>query len=54
MYINIYIVQLKILTVTVKRWTDVFVLRFNMMYFELKDFVLYKTIQGLFNLINDN
>jgi hypothetical protein len=49
MYIK-YIVQLKVLpTVTVKRWTDVFVLRFNMMYFELKEFVLYKTNQGLFN-----
>jgi hypothetical protein len=49
MYIK-YIVQLKILpTVTVKRWIDVFVLRFNMMYFKLKEIVLYKTNQGLFN-----
>jgi hypothetical protein len=50
MYIK-YIVQLKVLpTVTVKRWTDVFVMRFNMMYFELKEFVfIYKTNQGLFN-----
>jgi hypothetical protein len=33
MYIK-YIVQLTVLP-TVTRWTDVFVLRFNMMYFEL-------------------
>jgi hypothetical protein len=36
--------------VTVKRWADVFVLRFNMMYFELKDFVLYRVYQKNRNL----
>ena len=39
---TVHIVQLKI--VTVKRWTDVFVLRFNRMYFELKDISCYTNL----------